>query len=184
MMQACFAAKAGQAFGLWAATALRWPMRRSTRWTRQLARIELVAICLQNRLRTLQSRSSAPRASGVCDTPDAVDQFCGLESFLDEHGFDAGVQARAVLRVEVERRDHDHRNVPPGRLFLQSRDDLETVHLGHMRSSRITSGLLSCRRSSASFPFAACCTIELQPNVCHGSASHPTRCCLVARRRM
>jgi len=46
-------------------------------------------------------RSAAARVSAFCDPPDAVDQFCGLESFLDEHGFDAGVQARVVLRVEV-----------------------------------------------------------------------------------
>ena len=46
-------------------------------------------------------RSAAAGVSAFCDPPDPFDEFCGLESFLDEHGFDAGVQARVVLRVEV-----------------------------------------------------------------------------------
>src|SRR5262245_46968019 len=71
------------------------------------------------------------RVSAFCNPPDPLDQLCWTKSFRDQHGFDAGVQARAVLRLELQRGDDDDWNVSPGRFLLQSRDNLETVHFRH-----------------------------------------------------
>ena len=65
------------------------------------------------------------------------------------------VEALAVLRCEVLRRDRHDGDGPPGVLLAQRLEEPEPVHLRHHQVQRMSSGWLSAIRSNATRPLVA-----------------------------
>jgi hypothetical protein len=113
-------------------------------------------------------REAAPKhkygSRRLHEPTDALDQVRWSESFLDQHGLHAAIQPLTVLCVEIPRSDDDDRDVLPAGLHCKAATTAKPSISGIIRSSRITSGLVSWIRLSASRPFSASRTVHCEPS--------------------